>query len=296
MGAVLIRRLTDTDADAATALSVARTAFRHLDGHPPDAPETERERLRGVLHRARTRHLVRHDPGGCWVAEEDGEAVGVALSARREGVWLLTLFTVLPSAQGRGVGRLLLEHAGAHGRGCLRGMLCASPSPAAARRYRRAGFTMHPTMKLTGPVDRSGLLDPGDIPVHPGNATHLHLLDSVDRRVRGAAHGVDHAFMLAHYDELLVADALAGSGYCYRNGGAVMLLAATSRRIAVRLLREALARVPDGTDASIEFLTADQEWAVDVGLEVGLTLETRGYLALRGMKPPAPYLPSGGFL
>ncbi len=289
---MILRRVQDTAADAETVRKIAHSAFEDLSG-PPPAPPGQAGTARQW---ARTRHLARTDPEGCWIAEHHGEAVGAVLSLRREGVWILALFAVLPGVQGQGVGRLLLERAAAHGRGCLRGLLCASPSPAAARRYRRAGFTLHPAMVLSGPVDRSGLLDPGDIPVHPGAAVHRHLLDSVDRRVRGAAHGPDHEFMLAHYDEVLIADTLAGSGYCYRDGGEVKLLAATSKRIATRLLREALARVPDGEEARVEFLTAEQEWAVDVGLELRLRLETRGYLAVRGMRPPAPYVPSGGFL
>ncbi len=74
------------------------------------------------------------------------------------------------------------------------------------------------------------------------------------------------------------------------------LLAATSKRIATRLLREALARVPEGVEARVEALTAEQEWALDVGLELGLSVQTRGYLGLRGMRPPAPYIPNGGLL
>ncbi|MDH6110078.1 GNAT superfamily N-acetyltransferase [Kitasatospora sp. MAP12-15] len=291
---MILRQVRDTLADADAVREIADAAFRDLAG--PNGPPREAGAAEVAMHRARTRHLALTDPEGCWLAEEDGRAVGFALSMRREGVWILALFAVLPGPQGQEVGRLLLERAAAHGRGCLRGMICAPADPAAARRYRLAGFTLHPTMKLTGRVDRAGLLDAGDIPVHPGNASHKHLLDSVDRRLRGAAHGPEHDFMLAHYDELLIADTLAGSGYCYRLGGSVKLLAATSKRLAVRLLREALARVPDGTAAGVEWLTADQEWAVDVGLELGLSLTSTGYLALRGMKPPAPYLPSGGFL
>ncbi|GLW72990.1 hypothetical protein Kpho02_52890 [Kitasatospora phosalacinea] len=293
---MIIRQLRDTAEDAEAVNRIARAAFRDLDRRPPDEEQTAADVRRGIRGAARTRHLAVTDPQGCWIAEQDGEPVGAALSLRREGVWVLPLFVVLPTAQGRGVGRLLLERATAYGQGCLRGMLCASPSPAAARRYRRAGFTLHPTMRLTGQVDRERLLDPGEIPVHAGNATHLHLLDSVDRRLRGAAHGPDHAFMLAHFEELLVADTLAGTGYCYRDGGEVQLLAATSKRIAVRLLREALARVPVGTEANVSFLTAEQEWAVDVGLDLGLSLSTRGYLGLRGMRPPMPYVPNGGYL
>ncbi|MGF1431351.1 GNAT family N-acetyltransferase [Kitasatospora sp. LaBMicrA B282] len=289
---MILRQIREGRGDAETVRLIAAEAFGALQPGPAHVPSEAEV----ILHEARTRHLAGTDPEGCWLAEEDGRAIGFALSMRREGVWVLALTAVLPEFQGKGVGRVLLEQAAAHGRACLRGMITVSTDPAAARRYRKAGYTLHPTMRLTGRVDRAGLLDAGDIPVHPGNAGHRDLLDSIDRRLRGAAHGPDHALMLAHYDELLVADTLAGSGYCYRLGGSVKLLAATSRRLAVRLLREALARVPDGTEARVEFVTAEQEWAVDVGLEVGLSVTNNGFLALRGMKPPAPYLPSGGFL
>jgi hypothetical protein len=38
------------------------------------------------------------------------------------------------------------------------------------------------------------------------------------------------------------------------------------------------------------------EWAVDVGLAARLDIGQEGYLALRGMREPAPYLASGQFL
>ncbi|MFJ2580514.1 GNAT family N-acetyltransferase [Kitasatospora aureofaciens] len=286
---MILRQVRDTAADAEAVQELSLASFAGPDDHDRAAAPTP-------VQLARTRHLARTDPQGCWLAESGGEAVGAVLSMRREGLWMPSLFMVRPQAQGKGVGRLLLERAAAHGRGCLRGMVCVLQSPAAARRYRLAGFTLHPAMRLSGRVDRAGLIDPGDIPVHRGNTTHRHLLDSVDRRLRGSAHGPDHELMLGHFEELLIADSLAGSGYCYRDGGEVKLLAATTKRIAARLLREALARVPEGVPARVDFLTAEQEWALDVGLEVGLTPEPQGYVGLHGMKPPAPYLPSGAFL
>ncbi|GAB2716055.1 GNAT family N-acetyltransferase [Kitasatospora kifunensis] len=289
---MILRQIRDTRADAETVRLIAAEAFGALHSGPAQLP-SEAEI---AWHQARTRHLAGTDPQGCWLAEQAGQAIGFALSMRREGMWILALTAVLPEFQGKGVGRLLLERAAEYGRACLRGLITVSPDPAAARRFRKAGYSLHPTMRLTGPVDRAGLLDAGSIPVHPGNATHRELLDSIDRQLRGAAHGPDHELMLAHYDELLVADTVFGSGYCYRLGGSVTLLAATSKRLAVRLLREALARVPEDTEADVEFLTAEQEWAVDVGLELGLSVTSRGCLALRGMRPPVPYLPGRCFL
>ncbi|MGO4756280.1 GNAT family N-acetyltransferase, partial [Streptomyces sp. 2MCAF27] len=58
----------------------------------------------------------------------------------------------------------------------------------------------------------------------------------------------------------------------------------------------ALLSLPEGTEARVPSLTAEQEWAVDVGLAAGLELATQGYVCLRGMRPPTPYIPSSTFL
>lgn len=292
---MILRPVRDTDDDAATVAAIAKAAFTALE-ESLGTPRTEPSARDLAANLARTRHLARTDPGGCWLAEEDGRAVGCALSLRREGLWGLSLLVVLPEAQGKGVGRTLLDHALAWGRGCLRGIVVASPDPRAARRYHAAGFRLHPTMVLSGPLDPAKLPDPDGVPVHLGGPEHFALLDSVDRATRGAGHREDHGLLLRHSDELLVADTLAGSGYCYRTGGRVVQLAATSKRLASRLLVEALGRMEPGAQARIGIVTAEQDWAVDTALAAGLAVTTRGYLALRGMRPPAPYLPSGSYL
>ncbi|QPP09273.1 GNAT family N-acetyltransferase [Streptomyces bathyalis] len=262
-----------------------RTA--HGAGPDPGQPARSRERIR---------HLARTDPGGSWVAADaDGRPVGAAQSLIREGTWALALLAVLPEAQGKGVGTALLERTMRYGRACLRGIISCSRHPVAARTYRKAGFELHPAMRLHGTVDGARLAAP-DGPVIVGSPAQRDLMDSVDRRLRGGAHGVDHEFLLRHH-RVFVSDDLAGSGYCYlRENGRVELLAATSRRHATRLLTTALLSLPEGTRASVHDLTADQQWAVDVGLAAGLELTTAGYLCLRGMRPPSPYIPSGGFL
>jgi hypothetical protein len=132
--------------------------------------------------------------------------------------------------------------------------------------------------------------------VRDGSVGDRDLLDSVDRRVRDSAHGVDHDVMLRTH-RLVVVDRSTGSGYAYvpPEGGA-SLLAATNRRTATDLLWEALAASSPTVPVDVEHVTAANEWAVDVGMAARLALWTDGYLALRGMKPPSPYLHSGGLL
>ncbi|MGN6131958.1 MAG: GNAT family N-acetyltransferase [Nocardioidaceae bacterium] len=291
----LIRPMREDDAEVAE--EVTREAFHDLDlrrrraDEPPPEPRSPARRGEWC---ARVRFLLGTDPGGCWVAERGGRVLGVAVSVRRDLTWILVTYAVRPGHQGRGIGRTLLEAALTRSTGCLRGMISASPDPLAARRYARAGFTLHPMMFLAGPVPRSVL--PVVEHVRDGSPGDVDLCDSIDRRVREAAHGVDHELMRSQH-RLLVTDRPSGSGYVYLEAdGSPYLLAATNRRTATALLWEALAATDPARTAHIGHVTAEQGWAVDTGLEAGMRLDTAGYLALRGMKPPAPYLPSGHFL
>lgn len=294
---MILRPIRDTRDDAQTVHGVMTAASGGLPAAPDrGGPDGGGPDGRVVRERAFVRHLARTDPGGCWLASDDeGQPIGAALSTRREGTWGLAGLAVLPRARDRGVGRELLAAAMLHGRACLRGIICGPGDPRSAAAFRRAGFTLHPAMRLDGPVDRAGLATL-DGAVHEGAAKDRDLLDSVDRRTRGGAHGPDHEELLRHM-ALLVVDDLAGSGYAYVEGnGGVELLAATSRRLATRLLTAALLLLPAGSPARVANLTAEQEWAVDVGLAAGMRLSNSGYVCLRGMRPPTPYIPSGAFL
>ncbi len=278
-------------ADVAEAEQVTAESFHALDRLtlPRAWPDPEpRGAARSRSWQVRTEHLLGTDPGGCWVAEEDGRMVGVATSLVREGTWILSSYAVRPSHQGRGVGKPLLAAALHHGRGALRGMLCSSADPRAARVYRQAGLSLHPQMVLRGTLDRTAIpVGTGD-KVREGTPGDQDLLDSVDRQVRGSAHGPDHALLMG-LSRLLVSETSTGSGYAYTHPeGGVALLGATNRRTAGRLLWAALADGPERTE--VAHVTAANEWALDIGLAARLEVWTVGYLALRGMRPPVPYL------
>jgi GNAT superfamily N-acetyltransferase len=250
-----------------------------------------RSESRAETWRSRAEHFLVTDPGGCFVAEDATGPIGAVIALRRELLWVLSTYVVRPGLQGRGVGKQLLLAALEHGRGCLRGLISASDDPLALRRYHAAGFTLHPMMFLRGPVPREVL--PVVERVRDGSAGDVELMDSVDRRVRDAAHGVDHEFLLRTH-RLVVVDRSTGQGYAYlAPGGGAHLLAATNRRTATDLLWECLAATAPGEQAVIGHLTAANPWAVDIGMTARMELHTEGYLATKGMNPPAPYLPSG---
>jgi GNAT superfamily N-acetyltransferase len=287
---VEIRPMRQADVGAAESLSDdAFHAIGHSSGDagpPRRTPEHSAEWLR------RTAHLLSTDPGGCWVADDGGQVIGFAASFVRETTWLLASYAVRPGLQGQGVGTQLLAAAAQHGRGCLHALLSATDDPRALRRYRLAGFDLHPQMHLAGTVDRSAL--PVIEKVRDGSAADIDLMDSLDRATRGAAHGPDHEHMLASW-RLLVSEGTTGSGYVYvAERGRVALLAASNRRTATRLLWAVLA--DSAGPVVVPHLTAANQWALDVGIAARLSIGQGGYLGLRALKPPAPYIHHGALL
>ena len=291
----IIRAMTPADVPAAERLS--DDCFHELDlrmnrpAWPPPEPRSSGGAERWV---ERTLHFLTTDPGGCWVAEDDTGLLGFATSFVRDTTWCLATYVVRPGLQGRGIGKALLEAAMHHGRGCLHGMLSASADPKALRRYHLAGFELHPQMFLTGVVDRSAI--PAIDKVREGSAGDVELMNSLDRRTRGAAHGPDHELLLRTW-RLIVSDSSTGSGYAYLGDrNVVILLAASNRRTAARLLWTALADASTDRPVNVVHVTAANQWAVQVGMAARLELHQDGYLALRGVKPPAPYIHDGALL
>jgi GNAT superfamily N-acetyltransferase len=266
---------------------VAFAAFEDLErrqGEPPTPiPPDE-------VVRKRFSHLIETDRGGAWLAEEDGRAVGAALSIRREGIWGLSLLVVHPSAQSGGVGRALLEKTLEYADGARGGIIMSSGDARALRAYARAGFALHPAAQATG------LPRAVEVPasVRRGSPADTALLEAVDRAVRGAARTVDLGVILTADARMLVVE---GRGYAVARGPTVYLLAATDEDAARDLLRAAIATAPDGESVKVEWITSAQNWAIEVVLDAGLEISMHGAQFLRGdVGPFRPYLPSGAYL
>jgi GNAT superfamily N-acetyltransferase len=279
---VAIRPMRAEDVDPARVVADAALGI-------PETGEPEESRVSRVL--GRIAHLVETDAGGAWVAEAEDAVVGLALALMREGVWGLSLFAVAPELQGQGIGKRLLDAALAYGDGARGAIILSSEDPKAMRRYARAGFALRPTVAAAGIVDRAAL--PAELPVREGGQSDFELAATVDREVRGAAHGPDLAVMLG-FHRLHVCD---DRGYVVEREGRPVLLAARDEEAARAMLWAAFAQSPPGGTVSVDFITAGQDWAVDVALAAGLALSPNAALFVRGeLGPLAPYLPSGAYL
>ena len=242
--------------------------------------------------RARVGRLLATDPGGAWVAERDGESSAAALGDRPRG-------RLGPVAARRAAGRAVQRRRPrAAGPGVRLRRRRARPDraglarPAALRSYARLGLDLHPALRgarrpaaASRRRPRSGAGTPADLP----------LTDAVDRAVRGAAHGDDIAAMLEAGGELLVLARARLRGRPRRRG-------APARRPRRGRRGDAAARLPGAPparrEASVEWITSAQGWAIAPCLDAGLELRFDvGAVFLAGdVGPFAPYLPSGAYL
>jgi GNAT superfamily N-acetyltransferase len=290
---VTVRPMRDDDVNAAQ--KVQEIGFGELErklGEPvtPVSPESvERQRRRH-------RHFIAHDPGGSWVATAGDEIVGSALALRRDAMWGLSLLVVHPDHQSRGIGRQLLDASLSYADGVETAIILSSADARAMRRYARAGFALFPQVMATGSVDRTAL-PAADRRVRAGGLADAELADAVDRQVRGAARGPDHA-ILNDFATMYVAEDGPERGYAYIRNGHVVTVAATDDALAALLLWRCLA--DDGTASveqhTISHITAEQQWAIDVAVAARLTLKPWGPVFWRGRTPPRCYLPDGAYL
>jgi len=287
-----IRLMREDDLQRAERASVATFLEAEQLNRRAVEPEVEpRSAAASALWIDRMRLFLTVDPNGCWVAVDEGEVVGFAISQNRDRLWYLATYGVVPGHQGRGVGKDLMDAVLAHAQD-RRGIFISSVHPGATRRYRLAGFSLHSQVRMTGTVDRSALVAVTGLT--EGEAGDFGWMDRLDTDLRGAGHGPDHAFMLATL-RLIVSRSDDKPGYAYIDDrGHVALLAAARKETAQALLWEALASSPG--EAFVPSITTVNEWAMDVGLTAGLDIVQEGYVAVRDMAVPGPYLASGHFL
>jgi GNAT superfamily N-acetyltransferase len=231
------------------------------------------------------------DPDGAFVAELDGQVIGVAETMVRERLWCLSMLAVEPGIQSSGAGRALMERAAGYGRVADAGLIVSSNDPRALRLYARCRFALHPTLEASGLVDRRRLPSLGKA-VREDDGDDLEAVDELTRAVRGAPYTDELRFALAQGARLLI---IANRGFAAVTAeGQLWALVAGDEEAAGALLWNALA-LAEGP-ARVRWITGTQQWAIDILARAGLRLIAYGALCVRGTPGPlAPFLPSGAF-
>jgi GNAT superfamily N-acetyltransferase len=286
--------MTDADvAGAVVAFDSGFLAMRARYGLPITGNSLQDERRR----QERTRHFLTTDPGGSWVAEDEGTIVGMSQSFVRENYWMLSQLGTVPGRQGRGLGRELLRLALSHGDPSSPGTIQCSRDPKAMALYASFGFSLHPVVAAWGTL-RPGSVTRADGVVHyePADVldAHLDTVSAIDRHVRGSARMIDIQSMLSQPGNRLLL--LGERAYAVAKDERIVTLGARDEESAALVLRTMLAEAPNNEIIEVNWLTSAQQWAIRVLTQAGIELRPSGPVMVRGMSgPPSPYIPSGGY-
>jgi ribosomal protein S18 acetylase RimI-like enzyme len=146
-----IRPMQEADLDAVRSVDAAAfTAWwRQLTGRQQRLPPRTRANVASLLEK---------DPKGCFVAEEDGQVLGLIFSRTWGSVGWPGTFAVLPEHQGRGIGKLLLQASLRYLRQDPHRVVGLETMPDSSSNlglYLKHGFRLsHPTLLLRRRLDR----------------------------------------------------------------------------------------------------------------------------------------------
>ncbi|HEX3794943.1 MAG TPA: GNAT family N-acetyltransferase [Acidimicrobiales bacterium] len=286
--------MTEPDVPGAVeAFDSGFLAMRARYGLPVTASSLQGERRR----QNRTRHFLATDPGGSWVAEDEGAIIGMAQAFVREDYWMLSQLGAVPGRQGRGLGRELLRLALSHGDPNSPGTIQCSRDPKAMALYSSFGFSLHPVVAAWGPLRPGRVTRPGDvIRIEAADVTDAHydLVAAIDRKVRGSARIIDIQMILSEEGTRLLLH--GDQAYAVAKDDRVVTLGARNETSAALVLRTMLAEAPAGETIEVNWLTGRQQWAIRELTQAGIELQPYGPVMVRGMDgPPSPYIPSGGY-
>jgi len=286
--------MTEDDVPAAVeAFDTGFLAMRARYGLPVTGNSIQDERRR----QNRTRHFLATDPGGSWVADDDGQVVGMSQSFVREGYWMLSQLGTVPGRQGRGLGRELLRLALSHGDPESPGTIQCSRDPKAMALYSSFGFALHPVVAAWGPLRPGAVTRPDGVTRLEGDAvteSDLAVVAAIDRKVRRSARTIDVRAMLAEAGNRLLLH--GDQAYAVAKDERIVTLGARNEESAALVLRTMLAEAPAGETIEVNWLTSAQQWAIRELTRAGIELQPYGPVMVRGMDgPPRPYIPSGGY-
>jgi len=245
-------------------------------------------------------HLLDTDPQGTLLALRDGEPCGMASSYRREGYWFLSFLFVLPEAQGRGIGRRLLE-ALLPSEDLTRALVVESFQPASTGLYAGYGITPKSVRYgLTVPTDLDRLPElPDDVHAASLLPEDLPGIGELDAKHLGYRRPQDHAWWLDRGTGWVYrrGEQIVGYGYLDADGGPGPALGdgeATLCAITADLLR----RLDDPSSTWIS-VRGDTTELFGAMVRAGSRIKPTGYLYLycsSGNPLPAPYMDFAAYL
>lgn len=267
-----------TEADLAEEFAVfvaAQVELHERRGAPWQAGPFDPDGRWAQVHR----HLLAHYGERAFVALDDGRVVGFTAALLRGGCWYLAALFVHPDAQGRGIGRRLLELAWG-GRHPRRATITEAIQPVSTGLYASRGLLpVTPVLALAG---RPALAADDTL---ERAAPEPEALRAIDLAAYGFDRAVDHAFFrrTSARATVWVRDG-APAAYSYRSPFGIGPVAGVDPEAAAAALRAELA-ASAGEEVRVD-VPGSAPALVRVALEAGLRLADPGLLLLSPPERP----------
>jgi GNAT superfamily N-acetyltransferase len=184
-------------------------------------------------------HILATDPERSWLAEEGGRATAFGMASQRDRFWYLSFLFVRPEAQGRGLGRRLLQRClPTDGTADVLGVSVEAIQPVSTGLYASHGlvprlplYTLIGTPRTDiGPLPQGLRLTSFDELAADDHEALAGAVNALDREVLGYARPADHrALRLWQRTGFMLRDGDGPVGYGY---------ASTSGRLGPVLVRD----------------------------------------------------------
>lgn len=217
------------------------------------------------------------DPGGFWIAEDNGEIVGTAFSWVCGDLWFLAELFIAPRMQGSGIGRELLRRALCHADQAgakTRALITFTFNTVSQGLYMRRGmFPRLPVYMFT--VDRLALRNVPDVGFEfrkaEASKSQLAQLAALDTSALGVSREAHHKYLLNDpaMNGYILYEGSDCMGYAYvASTGHVGPLAVTKRDAMADALNAALRIAAEGASDQVSaFLPGNSEAALTVAAD-----------------------------
>lgn len=223
---------------------------------------------------------LQDDPRGAWLAEDDGEIAGFALSWICGRLWFLAELFVAPGRQGQGIGNELLKHTMQHASvagATRRSLITFAFNVVSQGLYVRHGLLPRMPIHLCC-AERESLAQRPHVPALRATpirttAAHHEMLRQIDVAALGVSRGKHHQFLLADpgmEGVFLEADG-EPLGYAYvAASGHIGPLAVMHAHAMPDAFRAALAIAAAGRARQVSVFTPGTNDALAIAAEYGM--------------------------
>jgi GNAT superfamily N-acetyltransferase len=282
---VEIRRLEAGDLPVCSAIFNEAYAAVHREyGFEDEDDGGDDDWLFGPLQ-----HFLQTDPDGGLIAEDQDGGVAFASTVRRDTWWFLAFLFVRPRAQGKGIGRELIQRLQPADEGMTVATMVETFQATATSLYASEGMIpAAPKYWLTARRESLRMNADPALTRTPISDRDIESLSSLDRLVLGFARPGDHLWWMRSMKGYLYRSADRVVGYAYLDGNWISPALGIDEPTLVAVFRDIIQLI-DGDEVETAIFGSSRQLfgaLMHAGFRIGPSKYTTVYASNKGTLPP----------